>query len=255
MAVPADANSVLCRILGRYKFYVDARDVGFGAHLQLDGAWETHATYFMMHAVQPEMVCYDVGANHGYFTVLLADLVGLGGKVRAFEPNPRLAALARRNIWVNGFDSIASLDERAVAETSKRRVVLTATFDEPKHGIIGDATGAPLITSAELLQADVETLALDDLENERVDFIKIDVEGAEELVWAGMQRLLDRNPHLMMLLEYNPRRCRDPGGFLDAIADRFPLRMLDFNARLRPISKVDALASAHDVLLYLRADE
>ena len=86
-------NSALCRVLSRYKLLLDTRDLGFAAHVLLDGYWEMWLTIFMCRHIQPGMVAIDVGANFGYYTVLMADLVGPEGHVFAVEPNPVVAAL------------------------------------------------------------------------------------------------------------------------------------------------------------------
>ncbi len=69
-------HTALCRILGRYKFYVDTRDRGFGSNVLLDGFWEMWLTMAIARAVKPGMVAIDIGANFGYFSLLMADLVG-----------------------------------------------------------------------------------------------------------------------------------------------------------------------------------
>src|SRR5918912_920802 len=97
MAVPVDPITALCRVLGRYKMYVDLRDTGFVPHLMFEGYWEYWITDFMWRNLGPGQVALDVGANHGYYTVLMSDLVGAQGMVRAFEPNPRLVELLGLN--------------------------------------------------------------------------------------------------------------------------------------------------------------
>ena len=92
-AVYLGEATALCRLLGRYKFYVDTRDVGFGAQVLLDGYWEIWLAQFLARRVKPGMHAVDVGANHGCHTVLLADLVGPLGRVAAFEPSPGVCAL------------------------------------------------------------------------------------------------------------------------------------------------------------------
>ncbi|WP_233247757.1 FkbM family methyltransferase [Caulobacter endophyticus] len=88
----------VCRVLGRYKLFVDGLDYGLGPHLLLDGYWEMWTTEAIARAVKPGMTVVDVGANLGYFTLLMADLVGAGGRVHAFEPNPQIATLLARSV-------------------------------------------------------------------------------------------------------------------------------------------------------------
>ena len=84
---------------------------------------------------------------------------------------------------------------------------------------------------------------------------EIDVEGAEEAVWAGMHGLLDRSPNVVLLLEFNRDRGTDPVGLLRAIAARFPLRQLGANTHVTPVSEAEALGRDGDTLLVLTRQE
>ncbi len=109
-------NDALCRILGRYKMYVDTRDVGIASHLMLEGYWEMWVTAAMMQCVRRGSVVADVGANLGYFTLLLADLTGAEGRVLSFEPNVNLASRLRRSIAVNGFSGFTDFHQIALGD-------------------------------------------------------------------------------------------------------------------------------------------
>jgi len=77
------------------------------------------------------------------------------------------------------------------------------------------------------------------------------VEGAEELVWHGMQGLIARSPGIRIVMEFNPGRCRAPAETLAGIAARFPLREVGFDARACPVTAEAVLSRAEDTLLYL----
>ena len=96
-------DCVLCRVLGRYKMFVDAGDNSLAPHLMLDGLWEMPVTEAVLRSVSQGMTVVDVGANYGYYTMILAELVGPGGRVFAAEPNPRMMSLLDRSVAVNGF--------------------------------------------------------------------------------------------------------------------------------------------------------
>jgi hypothetical protein len=112
--IPVEQHTILCRILGRYKFYVDCRDRGLAPHLMLDGYWEYWVSDFMWRNIKPGDTVIDVGANLGYYSVLMADLVGSTGRVVSFEPNPRLFELLQRNVGINGFTRRTQCYPRAV---------------------------------------------------------------------------------------------------------------------------------------------
>ena len=92
---------LLCKILGRYKIYLDSRDVGITSNVLMDGFWESWVTKFIVQVVKPGNVCIDAGANFGYYSLLLAELAGRSGKVVAVEPNAYLCKLLSFTSAVN----------------------------------------------------------------------------------------------------------------------------------------------------------
>ncbi len=72
-------ETALCRVLGRYKMFVDTSDNSLSPHLMLDGYWEMWLTEALARAIRPGMTVVDVGANLGYFT---PDNGGSGGRAR-----------------------------------------------------------------------------------------------------------------------------------------------------------------------------
>ncbi|MBL6457462.1 FkbM family methyltransferase [Belnapia sp. T6] len=248
--VPVDPHTILCRILGRYKFFVDCRDRGLAPHLMLDGYWEYWVSDFIWRNVRPGGTVLDVGANLGYYTVLMAELVGAGGNVFAFEPNPRLFDLLKRNVDINGFTTRTECMPKAVTGRSGEILHFRAKTTDPKNGALLPplATGETL---PDVVELKVESLALDDLPTGPVDFAKIDVEGAEEDLWAGMQGLIARSPDIQILLEFNPLRCREPQQMLAQMSALFPLRQLDDDAVVRPTEPDRILGTREDTMLYL----
>ncbi|MFN3352092.1 MAG: FkbM family methyltransferase [Brevundimonas sp.] len=234
----------LTRILGRYKLFVSTQDVGFGAHVMLDGVWESWLTVFMARRVREGMRVVDAGANHGYYTVLFAELVGAAGRVAAFEPNTALARLLHRSVNVNGFAGRVEVHEVALG-AAEANVELHASLEEPKNGVVG-----PLGSGGEVvrLRALADVLAHWD----GLDFLKIDVEGAEEYVIAGAWPLLERfRPS--MILEFNVGRTADGSGLLDRLAHLYgPPSAVDHEGELVPVTRESLLdpRRVEDWLLY-----
>lgn len=252
--VNLDAHTALCRVLGRYKMYVDLRDAGFAPHLMFEGYWEYWNTEYVWRHVGPGQVCLDVGANHGYFTLLLGDLVGPSGTVHALEPNPRLFDLMSRTVALNGFAGHVHAHQ-AGAGARRGQLPLLVPLSEPKNArlITEEQARGPIARGAEEIHR-VPVIPLDEVVSSPVDFIKIDVEGAEEAVWAGMQKLLDRSPRVRIAMELNPGRCADPRGLIAAIAARFPLREIGFDGLSHPVSPEEVMSRSEDTMLDLCAD-
>jgi FkbM family methyltransferase len=225
-------NEALCRILGRYKLYVDTRDQGLGAHLLLDGYWEMGLTMHIARHVRPGMTAIDVGANFGYHTILLGALVGEEGRVLAIEPAPETAAMLRRSVVLNGFEGFTTVIEAAAGAGDAPEALLFVSEREPKNAqIVASPDGRDHIpgTLHRVAQFSIDALAAD---GRRIDFVKIDAEGAEEAVIAGALATLRRDRPLLVL-EFNAARARDPAALLAALGAIYGRpRYLDLHGNL-----------------------
>lgn len=241
----------VCWVLGRYKMFVDTGDRGFAPHVLLDGFWEIWLTRFIAHRVPRGGVAADIGANYGYHTVLMADVVGSQGQVFAFEPNPAAARALTETVEINGFLPRTRIHCAAVGDRSgAARLSVPAGQPKNAHLLSKDAAA---YAGAETFEVPVVTI--DELfgEERRLDFAKIDAEGAEEAIIGGGRRTFARwQPDV--ILEFNPRRASDPAGFLDELASIWrSVRVLDFDSqpiewpRERLIDRDDP----HDRLLVL----
>lgn len=225
-------NEALCRILGRYKLYVDTRDSGLCAHLLLDGFWEMGLTMHMVRTVRPGMTAVDVGANFGYYTILLGALVGEGGHVFAVEPAPGTAATLRRSVALNGFQDFTTVIEAAAGADDTDDRLLHVPPREPKNAQL--VASAAVVASAGGTVHPVAEMRLDGLlaDRRRVDFVKIDAEGGEEAVIAGLDATLRRD-RPSLVLEFNAARARDPDRLLATLCDIYGgPRYLDLQGRL-----------------------
>lgn len=221
----------LCRIMGRYKLYVASDDIGFGAHVVLDGIWEPWVPGFMARMIRPGMHVADVGANHGYYTVLMGELVGPTGRVAAIEPHPRTCGLLRQSVNINGYAGWTDVIECAVGGRVGEVLTLHTPVNEPKnaHVVHGVVEGAMTVRSERL----ADLLA----GWPKIDFIKMDVEGAEEAALSGGAPLIERD-RPMLLLEYNIHRCDNPEGLLTWLTTLYgPLRELDLDGLLKPVTR------------------
>ena len=189
-AVSIGDGNVVCRTLGKYRQYVVARDVGFSPYVMLDGFYEYHVTEFVARNVKPGMRVMDIGANFGYFTLLMADLVGPTGKVYAFEPNPNAATLLGYSLRANNFTSRAVVDCRAISDRAGIATFLIPAVALTNARITDPIDAAHAGSSPDLTHLTVETVALDDLKHEGISFIKADIEGAEEKLWYGGKSFL-----------------------------------------------------------------
>ncbi|MCU0526001.1 MAG: FkbM family methyltransferase [Elainella sp. Prado103] len=226
-------DRILCRVLGKYLVYANAQDTDLVPHLCLNGFWEPRLTIALLKILQPNWYCLDVGANHGYYTLVMADAVGSAGRVLALEPNYHVADLVQQSIEVNGFIDRAHVQSVAAAAQPGETVHLVVPSGKTGRASIKmQATGADEVIA-------VETVTIDQLtaDWERLDLIKVDAEGAELEIWQGMQHTLQRHPTLTLILEFAASRYADAKGFLDEIqAVGFALRHVDQGGEIKALS-------------------
>jgi FkbM family methyltransferase len=187
---------------GGYAFHCDLRD-GIAREVCFTGAYEPLETALVRALLAPGGTFVDVGANWGYFTLLAAHLAGSTGQVVALEPDPRLFARLRENVDRNALLQVTPLPTAAAAE---RGTLTLAGFDEAggNWGLSSLRTDGDAARPSFRVDAAPLDEVLDGLDIDRVDLVKIDVEGAEPLVLRGMERGIAAGRYRAVLLELHP---------------------------------------------------
>ena len=165
---------------------------GLCAHLLLDGYWEMGLTMHMARTVRAGMTAIDVGANFGYYTILLGALVGEGGHVFAVEPAPATAAMLRRSVELNGFQN-SQPSSRPPPAPARPRTLLHVPPREPKNAqLVASPTVVDNIpgTLHRVAQASIDALAAD---QRRIDYCPRGLKAARLIViGAGKARSSSR---------------------------------------------------------------
>lgn len=235
-ALYVGGHTLLCRVMGQFLCYVDGDDASVAPHLAMDGFWEAWNSVAVARHVRPGWRVVDVGANHGYFTLLLASLVGPEGRVFAIEPNPRLFALLERTVRLNGFDDRVTLLQFAAASHDA-----AVDLRVPRE-FSGDGS-VVLRRAGELASCPVQQRRLDGLIDGPIDFLKIDAEGADYDVLEGAIGLLPPDRPAAVLLEHHAAFHEHPSMQVEqVIDDGFSLRYVTHDGDLAPAT-VDLLAA------------
>ena len=161
------------------------------------GWLEPESIEWVRRLVQPGMTVVDVGAHIGFYTRILSDLVGSNGRVLAFEPHPANLDFLRHNTR-----GMSNVEVHAFAVgASDEPVRLHVSAGHSNHSLIDGYT-------EELESIEVEGITLDSFLAHHhiaaIDFLKIDVEGAEPLVLAGLADALGAKQVRGILTEFNP---------------------------------------------------
>ncbi len=163
------------------------------------GDYENIETAFVRRQVVRGMAVLDVGANLGWFTANLARLVGADGRVDAFEPRSDLMDLLTRTIAENRLTNVTTHHFALGSEECQGQVIWSVHDVNPggTHLVSSDLAMPDIITQSVIVKT------LDSYISHHIDFIKIDVEGSEFLVFKGAQRILSED-RPVILVEINP---------------------------------------------------
>lgn len=141
--------------------------------------------------IEKDMVVVDVGAYIGLYTCMAADIVGNDGKVLSFEPDPINHEQLLNNIKINGYKNV-SVVQCALADVPGK-----ANLYIKHHGTVSSLTGEGKCVNVEVDTLDNVTARRG---IEKVDLIKIDVEGFELQVLKGAEKTINRNPGMKMVI-------------------------------------------------------
>jgi FkbM family methyltransferase len=158
-------------------------------------SWEPEVTQAIDRTVAPGMTVADIGAQSGFFSLLLSKRVGSRGQVIAFEPLPANYRLLDENLRLNKIENVIVRRE-AVADHSG---TLSFRFPVEEPSLIA----GPLSPEDNTGTFDVDCVSLDDFVSRQkisLDLIKMDVEGAEGSVLAGAQKTLEHF-HPILIIE------------------------------------------------------
>jgi FkbM family methyltransferase len=233
--------------------FIDLEDKSVAPHLIQDGYWESWISLAMARNLRPGMNVVDVGANFGYYTMLMSEAVGPEGRVLACEPMLDYANKIKRTCQINDVTNVLFCVQ-AIADTFEDLVEMR---------IPGDLKGSTSMVLynhpnvAKYYNKEgffVYTNTIDILTEDwpSVDFVKIDVEGAEQMVWRGMSKTLEENRDIGVFMEVAKDRF-DLNDFLDEIEhDGFTISLVDTDGSINRASRSDIFAEDLDMLAIRR---
>jgi len=177
----------------------------------------------------------DVGAYVGAVTVTAARAVGANGHIHAFEPDPQTFSILRQTVHASGVTEWVTLRRLALAGTPGHGTLYRWNRDESQNSLIRNPAGSGGI--------DIETAAFDEILRDRnVTLVKVDVEGAELEVLAGMSRWLAASPvGAILIVESNPTALAAAGTSVDQLVARLkangftPLLIDEHRRTLAPV--------------------
>lgn len=190
----------------RYQLVWISEYVGRKITLRL---WERSESAFFEKILQEDDICLDIGANIGYYTHLFASKVKNKGAVVSIEPLKHNACLIELNSIMNSTDKLVKVLCTAVSDRENSPLNFSTTADSAFSFVVSASNqyriGSDHIKpGAKLTQIPSTTIdsILKKLGIEKIDIVKMDVEGFEYKVLKGMEEVLsveEKRPRLMMI--------------------------------------------------------
>ena len=174
---------------------------GVASRLSVGGVYEPMTTRIMKEIIKPGMDVIDIGANIGYFTLLMAKLTGNHGKVYAFEPEDNNFTSLVSNIGLNGFKNIVPY-RFALSDESGEAKLYISEYESGEHSMVSQDDKSYSI--------DIKTFKLDYAIKGKIDLIKCDTEGNEMKVLLGAYETLKIH-HPVLILEIWPDGLKKSG--------------------------------------------
>lgn len=148
------------------------------------GTYEPEVAAAIQNSLSPGALAIDVGAHIGYHTLLMARLVGPGGRVFAFEPWPQNFELLRRNLELNGMANVTAVNKAVMVRSAEVKMASGADAVYSATSAVRDDGGI------EASSISLDEFAASLSPGQRVALVKIDTEGTETDVLRGMTGLL-----------------------------------------------------------------
>jgi FkbM family methyltransferase len=160
--------------------------------------------------IRPGSVVIDVGANIGLMTLVMSKLVGNNGKVLSFEPGPVSYGLLRRNVFTNVLNGNVTISDNALSDSLGSFNLFINSMgesDNQLHKDIAVYTFKDELPRAKFIvntQTIDHYLAENEIDFDRVSFIKIDTQGHDLSVLRGGRSLFSKATNIAVLVEFAP---------------------------------------------------
>jgi FkbM family methyltransferase len=208
----------------------------------LGGGFETAEVQFVGKFVRPGMTVLDVGAHHGLYTLLAAKRVGKRGRVISFEPSPRERKRLKEHVRINW---LSNVQVEGVALGSESGTALLYQVDGKED--FCNSLRKPTVKGG-VTEVQVRLISLDSFAAERdlakIDFLKIDAEGAELGILKGAEKLLGSAGRPVLMCEAAGIRTESwgysPIQIVSCLEERgFVTFTIGAGGRLEPLDKTN----------------
>ncbi|WP_026486300.1 FkbM family methyltransferase [Caldanaerobius polysaccharolyticus] len=191
---------------------VSSDDLSLSPTLITRGVYDVGLTNYLIKTIKPGNTVVDIGANLGYFTVLMGYLVGPNGRVLSYEANPNIFALLQDNISMNYLNKQVNVINKAIySDYSQLKFYVTSRFmgNSSIHKHNENYQNNYKVDEYIEIEVDAEPLDAHIDEIEYIDFVKVDIEGGEYHALKGMEKLISAGKIDTISFELNKNMLQD----------------------------------------------
>jgi FkbM family methyltransferase len=192
--------------------YLDQKD---SLQLNFNGNFEPVETEIVKKEIKENDIILDIGANIGYYSLIFAQLTGKSGKVYSFEPDPTNFEILKKNILVNKHENVI-LENKAVSNKEGNLKLYLSTENNGMHRIYPSKWCKDSI--------DINSIKIDNyfnIKKQKIDFVKLDIEGAEYDALLGMESIIQNNENIIIFIEFVPASLEEHGTNPEDVLDFF----------------------------------
>jgi len=195
-----------------HEMYLDSSD---SLRLSTNDVFEPYTTEVIKQNISNGDLVMDIGANIGYFTLIMAKGIKENGKVFSFEPEPKNFELLKKNVEINNYSNVI-LEKKAIGnKTGIAKLYLADRKNNIFHSGMHRIFRSDLVSQISN-PVSINIIKLDDYLQDlksikKIRLIKIDVEGAEFDVLKGMSKILDENKGIKIVMEFSSENLEDYG--------------------------------------------
>lgn len=175
------------------KIILPTKDIGLTKDLILKGIREPTEVKLFIEEVKPDMNIIDIGANLGYYILLEGKLTK--GKIYGIEPNPQSIEYLKKSIKLNNYKNV-TLFNIGINDSKK---ILPFYISKKWNWSRFDNPGEDIIETKNILTDNLDNM----FGNKKIDLIRMDVEGYELNILKGANKIIEKNPSLILFLEFH----------------------------------------------------
>lgn len=238
-----NGENYVVRLNGSFWLEVERDDDAFTPPVLRTGNWEAWNAVAIMdelHHRQENPQFFDVGANVGYYTMMVASA---GFPTSCFEPNPNVMALLERSLELNNLDGKVHCGTYGIGETEDTLILSKVDKHSGANSLAAGAT--------EGIEVQVKTLDMHRRLVNQPYVIKVDVEGFEREVWNGAKEIRKAKQNTWFVEWVPSRHGREYNlEWLNEVIKTHDLQMVNHDGSLRPVGIDEALAVTFETIVF-----